>query len=82
MSLTQALLNTRVKDLPKNFHATVSVDEYEVMVNTERQVTVTVTKKKGVGKGTHLVAYDPDPELTIMEIYRRAREVIETLHRG
>jgi hypothetical protein len=82
MSLTLALLNTRVKDLPKNFHVTVSVDEYEVMVITERQVSVTVTKKKGVGKGTHLVVYDPGPELTVMEIYRRAREVIEALHKG
>jgi hypothetical protein len=80
MSLTQVLLNTKVKDLPENFHVTVAVDEYyEVMIITERRVSITVNKKKGAGRDTHLVVYDPDPELTIVQIYQKARALIEEI---
>jgi len=80
MSLIHALLNTRVKDLPENLHVTAAVDEYyEVMIITERRVSITVNKKKGVGKDTHLVVYDPDPELTLMQIYQKARALIEEI---
>ncbi len=77
--ITQALLNAKVGELPKNFHATIEVGNYEVMIITERQVSVTVSRKKNPGRGAHVVLYDPDPELTIAEIYKKAREVLETL---
>jgi hypothetical protein len=80
-SLTQALLNAKVGDLPKDFHVTMEVDDYEVMVITERQVSVTVHKKKGPGKGARVVVYDPDPDLTVAEIYRKARDTLEVLVR-
>jgi hypothetical protein len=78
-SIKQALLNTKVRDLPKDFHVTIEVDDYEVMVITERQLSVTINKKRGPGRDTHVVVYDPDAELTVMEIYKKARALIEEL---
>ncbi len=77
--ITQMLLNTKIGEFPKNFHATIEVDGYEIMIITERQSSITVSKKRGLGKGSHVVIYEPDPNATVEEAYRRAREVLEAL---
>jgi hypothetical protein len=69
---------TKVRELPKNFHTTIEVDDYEIMIITERKVTVTVTRKKSPGKLSHITIYNPG-DLTIAEIYKKARETLEAL---
>jgi len=81
-SITQALISSRVGDLPKDFHATVEVDGYEIMIITERQVAVTVTRKRSPGKLSRVVVYNPSPDLTIAEIYKKTREALEALVHG
>jgi hypothetical protein len=81
MNVAEKLLHTRVKYLPKKFHTIIQVSEsYEVMISTGgSHVSVTVSRKKSPGKGAHVVINDPDPELKIMDIYQKARELIESL---
>jgi hypothetical protein len=82
MTIAKALISSRVGDLPEDFHATVEVDGYEIMIITERQVTVTVTKKRSPGKLSRVVIHNPDPDLTVEEVFRRARETLEALVHG
>ncbi len=77
--ITQMMLNTKIGEFPKRFHATVEVGEYEIMIITEGRPSVTVSKKRGLSKGSHVVIYEPNPDLTVEEVYRRAREVLEAL---
>ncbi len=79
--ITQVLLNAGIEDFPKNFHVTVEVDGYEVMIIIEERPSVTVSKKRGPCRGPHVVIYEPDPGATIEEVYRRVREVLEALVR-
>ncbi len=79
--MMQALLSARIEEFPKNFHATIEVEGYEVMIVVEERTSITVSKKRGRGKGSHVVIYEPDPEATVEEVYRRAREVLEALVR-
>ncbi len=79
--ITRALLGAKIEELPKDFHATIEVDGYEVMVIAEERLSVTVTKKRGPSRGSHVVIYNPDPDLTVEEVYRKAREVLEALVR-
>jgi hypothetical protein len=39
-----------------------------------------VSRKRSPGKGSHIVIYDPD-DLTVAEIFKRARETLEALVR-
>jgi len=73
------LLNAKIKELPKDFHAAVEIDGYEVMVITEHRISVTVSKRKGPCRGSHVVIYNPNPNITIEEVYKKAWEVLETL---
>jgi hypothetical protein len=77
--ITRALLGAKIEEFPKDFHATVEVDGYEVMIITEQRPSVTVSKKRGPGKGSHIVIHNPNPNLTVEEVYRKARETLEAL---
>ena len=60
MTITKGLISSRVGDLSKDFHATVEVDGYEIMIITEQQ-TVAVTRKRSPGKLSRVVVYNPSP---------------------
>ncbi len=77
--ITRVLLSARIGELPKDFSATVEVDGYEIMIIIEERPSVTVSKKRSPGKGSHIVIYDPNPDIAVEEVYRKAREVLEAL---
>jgi hypothetical protein len=58
--ITRALLGAKIEEFPKDFHATVEVDGYEVMIITEQRPSVAVSKKRGPGRGPHIVICDPN----------------------
>jgi len=83
MTIVKTLISSRVRDLPKDFHATIEVDGYAVMMMTEERstVTITVTRKRSPGKWSHVAVHDPDPDFTVEEVFRMAREALEALVR-
>jgi cellulose biosynthesis protein BcsQ len=38
-----------------------------------------VSRKRSPGKGSHVVIYDPNPDITVEEVYKKAREALEAL---
>jgi hypothetical protein len=79
--IMQVLFSTKIEELPRDFHVAVEVDSYEVMVVSEKQLSITVSKKRGPGRGSHVVIYNPDPKLTVEEVYKKAQELLEALVR-
>jgi len=86
--VARALLSAKVRDLHEGFYASFTVDGYEVTLDftsdagAERQLRIYVRlAREGPGKGSELDIRDPDPELTIADIFELAKEVIQFLVR-
>jgi hypothetical protein len=87
MDIIQTLLNTRVGEIPAEdavFKAMFYVDDYRIVVKTRaccscyREVIVErVAMEKGQSSAVTLC--DVRPDVTIGEVYQRAKELIESL---
>jgi hypothetical protein len=79
-TLVEKLLGTKLRDFPKDFYASFVVGDYEVAVDLtegdQPQVLVRLARE-GYGKNSELDIRDPDPELTVGDVLKRAKEVIE-----
>jgi hypothetical protein len=74
------LFNTKIKELPKGFYTSVKIGDYYMYVRTMHTVppVVYVEKKDGCGMTTTIKFNDPNPDLTVGELFKRAKELIET----
>ncbi len=75
----QILFNAKIKELPKGFYTSIQIGDYYMYVHTmyTEPSVVYVEKKEGCGRTTTVKFKDPNPELTVGELFRRAKELIE-----
>ncbi len=87
-NLIQTLLNTKVGDIPARkdsaFKVVFYIDGYRVTVKTRACCScyheIIVEKiEMEKGQGSTVVICDVRPDVTIGEVYRRAKELIESL---
>jgi len=73
------LFNTRIKELPEDFYTSVKIGDYYMYVHTvyDMPPVLYVEKKDGCGRGTTIKFSGPDPDLTVGELFKRAKELIE-----
>jgi hypothetical protein len=73
------LFSSKIKELPKDFYTSVKIGDYYMYVHTvyDMPPVVYVEKKDGCGLGTTVKFSDPDPDLTVGELFRRAKALIE-----
>jgi hypothetical protein len=75
----QILFNTKIKELPASFYTSATIGDYYMYVQTFycEPTVVYIEKKEGCGRTTVVKFKDPDPELTISELFSRAKKLIE-----
>ncbi len=86
-NLIQNLLNTRVGEIPaknRTFKAVFYVDDYRIIVRTRgccscyHEIVVERVAMEE-GQGSAVAICDVRPDVTIGEVYQRAKELIESL---
>ncbi len=77
--ITHMLFDARIKDLPKGFYASISIGDYYMYVHVMHTMppVVYVEKKEGCGRTTTVKFSDPNPDVAVGELFRRAKELIE-----
>ncbi len=75
--LTKKLLDAKIKELPDNFYASVTIGDYYIYVHVIQPPVVYVEKKEGCGRTTTVKFVDPNPEVAVGELFARAKELIE-----
>ena len=82
--VTKALLGVRIRDIPDDFYVSFETDGYEVTIDFDRddrpQIIVRLVRE-GYGKDSELDIRDPDPDLTVADVFGLAKEVIQSLVR-
>jgi hypothetical protein len=78
--ITRILFDTKIKELPKGFYVSTTIGDYYMYVHIvyDMPPVVYVEKKEGCGRTTTVKFRDPNPEATVGELFRRAKELIET----
>ncbi len=73
------LFDARIKELPKGFYTSITVGDYYMYIHIMHTMppVVYVEKKDGCGRTTTVKFSDPNPELTVSELFSRAKELIE-----
>jgi hypothetical protein len=83
-TLVEKLLRTKLRDFPDDFYVSFDVGDYEVVVDltedNQPQVLVRLARE-GLGKNSELDIRDPDPDLTVLDIFGLAKEVIQSFVR-
>jgi hypothetical protein len=76
------LFNTKIKELPEDFYTSVKIGDYYMYVNTvyDMPPILYVEKKDGCGMGTTIKFSNPDPNLTVGELFERAKALIESIN--
>jgi hypothetical protein len=64
--------------LPEGFYTSITIGDYYMYVHVIPPPVVYVEKKEGCGRTTTVKFSDPNPEATVGELFRRAKELIET----
>jgi len=77
--IIHALFDAKIKELPKGFYASIAVGDYYMYVHVMYSMppVVYVEKKEGCGRTTTVKFSGPNPEATVGELFRRAKELIE-----
>jgi len=83
-NIVEKLLATKVRDIPQNFYASFRIFGYHVRLEFDEDYPPEVSVKllrNGHGEESEVDIRDPDPELTVGDIFNTAKTAIESLIR-
>lgn len=74
----ESIMAAKVGDLPPGFDLRLRIGDYQVDITIySDDKAIEVKKEEGEGESSWVRIADPREDVTIGEIYRRARELIE-----